>query len=173
MLRTAGDLKIEFFRAEDRFAHRIGIQQAGQTTWILQSLEGTAEQDWPTSPPLQDLSVEQQADREVIFLVGMAGKSHWSLSLELAPQQHGLLFDVACRAHQPPARLGSTYRRLDLSTTAAGLSKQPDLIELVPLDAPSPLVHRTAEELSLMVSTQSPRWPNTFRWRYEIRLRVT
>ena len=56
---------------------------AAKSRPLLESIEGTATDDWPPSPPLQSLSIETLPDgRRVALLVGMAGRSHWSASIE-------------------------------------------------------------------------------------------
>ncbi|MEQ8791856.1 MAG: hypothetical protein RIC55_36705 [Pirellulaceae bacterium] len=51
------------------------------------------------------------------LLVGMAGRSHWSLSVEPrhdeSPDLAGFLFDAACRFGGTPQTLGSRYISLD------------------------------------------------------------
>jgi hypothetical protein len=104
-------LRVEFTKAADRWSHVISL--AGQPTGErLLSLEGDPTDLWPASPPFQELSQETLPDgRVVIFLVGKAGGSHWSASVEAAADPPRLVFDVACRATAAPARLGSSYRR--------------------------------------------------------------
>jgi hypothetical protein len=106
-----GGWRVAFERRGDRLAHRIAAERDG--TWIdlLESVEGTADEDWPPSPPLQELHTESRADaRQVALLVGMAGSSHWSLSVELLFERRELVFDTACRVRAAPAWLGSVYR---------------------------------------------------------------
>ena len=75
---------------------------------MLESVEGSASDDWPASPPLQNLSIEELAPgRRAALLVGMAGRSHWSASIEPVPGQAALLFDVACRTSDSDVSLGS------------------------------------------------------------------
>ena len=93
-----GGLGVRFFRRDDRVAHEIGLAESGGWTVVLASCEGSADEDWPPSPPLQTLHVEaREGNRQVALLVGMAGKSHWSASIELDPTSNCLVFDVACR----------------------------------------------------------------------------
>ena len=79
---------------------------------ILESVEGTPNQNWPPSPPLQELHLESRPDgKQLALLVGMAGNSHWSMSVEFDPAAGKALFDVACRVKREPGKLASTYRR--------------------------------------------------------------
>src|SRR5947208_6718154 len=107
-------LRVEFRWNNDRFKHVVSIVDVtGQATPLLESLEGTPSDPWPPSPPLQSLHIEKLSDgRRATLLVGMAGRSHWSASIEVALGEAKLVFDLACRHTQQPQRLGSRYRRL-------------------------------------------------------------
>jgi len=81
-------------------------------TVVFESIEGTPEEDWPPSPPLQELHLEARPDgKQLALLVGMAGTSHWSLSVEFDAAAGTAVFDVACRVKRAPGGLGSRYRR--------------------------------------------------------------
>lgn len=101
--------RVEFFRAADRIAHQVRIQrnEGPSTTW--ESLEGHDLQHWPPSPAFQEVSIERIGDRDVALLVGMAGKSHWSLSVDIDPKRGSIRFDTACRISVDPDYLGSRY----------------------------------------------------------------
>ena len=118
-------LQVRFARSGDRFAHRLELVSAHSVVPLLTTVEGDNETTWPASPALQQLHIERRpidggATSEVALLVGLAGRSHWSLSVEprveKAAEPHGvgglvaLEFDAACRVHQLPERLGTTYR---------------------------------------------------------------
>jgi hypothetical protein len=78
---------------------------------LFESQEGNSEEDWPASPPLQFVSIETRPKKlPVALLMGMAGGSHWSASIEQHPAEHSLRFDIACRAGSHPDKLGSRYR---------------------------------------------------------------
>ena len=78
---------------------------------LLASVEGTAAEPWPASPPFQQAHLESRpGGRQVVLLVGMAGSSHWSASVEIDPASDAALFDVACRMHGRADWLGSRYR---------------------------------------------------------------
>src|SRR5438045_2944877 len=102
----------------DRYYHAISlIGHSGRIMPLMESLNGLAEDEWPPSPPLQTLSIETLPDgRSVALLVGMAGRSHWSASIEPVSGQAKLIFDIACRHPGPPHWLGSRY--LQMSTLA-------------------------------------------------------
>ncbi len=104
-------IRIAFAWNEDRFAHSIHLLRDGRSLELLASLEGSDQQQWPPSPPLQQLCVEDhQSNGPVALLVGMAGKSHWSASVEARTDSTRVVFDMACRFQADPAKLGSTYR---------------------------------------------------------------
>lgn len=109
---TAGGrrLRVTFAWHDDRFRHQISIHDENRETPLLSSLEGSPRDNWPPSPPMQQIHVENREDARVILLVGMAGGNHWSMSVEKESGGNGLLFDVACRLHKPAQFIGSTYR---------------------------------------------------------------
>jgi hypothetical protein len=141
-------LRVDFEWWQDRYRHTISIiDQDGATTPFLQSIEGSTEQDWPPSPPFQTLSVEWMSDsRTVALLVGMAGGSHWSASVEPAIGEAKIVFDIACRYipdrrfPRPPGRLGSSYltisplvnNRLSIESSDATVLDASGVIEIVP-----------------------------------------
>ena len=103
-------LQVRFFWRGDRHGHTISVLAGDRATDVLESVEGTSADVWPPSPPLQQLSVEEiRPQTRVALLVGMAGKSHWSMSVEPAGDRTGFVFDVACRSRDPAGQLGSCY----------------------------------------------------------------
>lgn len=154
-------LCLELFRQRDRYHHRI---VAADGTPLLTSIEGNDQDDWPPSPPLQQLSIEEiRPGVEVALLVGMAGKSHWSVSIEPQLDHPGFIFDVACRIAQSPTCLGSRY---DLHASDA------TPVQLTGLDV---------GHAATQVDSGSARWTvapddndkpgTTVRWKYSISLR--
>jgi len=100
-------LRLELLRQSDRYSHRI---VSADGTPLLTSIEGSDQDVWPPSPPLQQLSIEEiRPGVEVALLVGMAGKSHWSVSIEPLADKCGFVFDVACRLREAAGWLGSSY----------------------------------------------------------------
>ncbi len=102
-----GSLHVDFVWQQDRFVHEFVLPDGSRVA----SVEGTASQPWPPSPPLQQLSRELINDAYAILGVGAAGQSHWSISVEISQygQRPALKFDVACRS-ATPQWLGSTYQ---------------------------------------------------------------
>jgi hypothetical protein len=109
-----GGLGLQFVFRQDRYAHEVWLDDGSAWVCVLQSVEGSASDDWPASPPWQSLHVESRPDqRQLALLVGMAGKNHWSASIELDPAKSQIHFDIACRvrgAERGP--LASRYRPL-------------------------------------------------------------
>ncbi|MEO8498315.1 MAG: hypothetical protein ABI614_24905 [Planctomycetota bacterium] len=103
-------LQVEFAWRQDRHRHTISLLVDDCANTVFESFEGSSVDDWPPSPPLQQLSVEElRPQSQVALLVGMAGKSHWSISVEPAGDRAAFVFDVACRSNGPAERLGSAY----------------------------------------------------------------
>lgn len=103
-------LAVEFVWSQDRYAHRLLYLSPTDEQVLLHSREGDPKEGWPSSPPIQQLRRHVSTpDREVLLGLGMAGNSHWSLSVESMNSPPTLLFDVACRLRGPYAWLGSTY----------------------------------------------------------------
>ena len=104
-------IRVVFERVGDRWQHALEVRAAGAWRRAWHSLEGTSDQPWPASPPLQDLHAQRQPDgRTVILAVGRAGRSHWSTSVELDADGAALTFDVACRHVEPATQLSSAYQ---------------------------------------------------------------
>ncbi len=174
---VAAGLRIEFSRSADRYRHEVIECDGGVDQHLLASVEGRAEEEWPASPPLQELHVEQRgAGKWVALLVGRAGRSHWSLSVEGADSEPTLMFDVACRSSGDSNELASRYRLVQGGVPSSG----DGLITLSPchrLQVVEGTVHpnetaslfdiRPRRDLSVGDRIQ------TYRWRYRIGLLTT
>lgn len=136
-------LAVEFVERGDRVGHVVlSIDAAGKRLVLAESSEGAADDDWPASPPLQNLSIETLTDgRQAAFLVGMAGGSHWSASVEAIGET--IVFDIACRHGDSPGPLGSRYRLLETSAlqfVAAGdatIEIKADSVVILPCTRPA------------------------------------
>ncbi|MFM8735004.1 MAG: hypothetical protein ACKOC8_07425 [Pirellulales bacterium] len=108
---AAGDTTVVFTWAGDRWRHAITLP-SGE---VVESLEGPADGGdprWPASPPLVEVTAVQTARGPATLAVGLAGRSHYSASISPLPDRDGvLLFEIACRFHDQPPWLGSSYRR--------------------------------------------------------------
>ncbi len=105
-------LRVIYHRDGDRYSHQVELICGDRTVVICQSIEGNDHDAWPLSPPIQQLHLEDQANGRVILGVGLAGKSHWSVSNEAKSDTAALRFDWACRYGSDQASLGTTYRLL-------------------------------------------------------------
>jgi len=168
-------LRIAYQHRGDRYGHRVVVAGPGGLTTLLQSVESVGDVTWPESPPLQEFEVEPRGDQEVALLVGMAGASHWSASVEVDSDE--LRFDVACRTRDIAAHLGSTYLAGD-----AGWMVRPDgavaisshdgnfAMELTPHDDFSTRVKLLGDRrLWIGPDVEISKTPTTVRWQYSIR----
>jgi hypothetical protein len=137
-------LRLEFIWLGDRYGQRISLIDAkGAAQQLLESIEGTPHDAWPPSPPLQSLTIETRPNgQHAALLLGMAGRCHWSASIETAEGKAALIFDIACRHGENPGHLGSLYRRLSplvnirlsaLECRDATVSEAGDIVEIIPL----------------------------------------
>jgi hypothetical protein len=184
-------LRVVLEQAADRVGHRIEVlvPRVADSPSILaelRSLEGTSHELWPPSPPLQSCSLQEIRPGQIAaFLVGMAGKSHWSASIEAVPSQGVVVFDVACRVPQMPDWLGSTYspsaagmedqhsRQLQSPVAILRLGKVALSLSVAPAgDAAPPAMNLTSEGgLQIACCLDAPVLrPTTFRWRYSVRI---
>jgi hypothetical protein len=112
----------------------------------------------------------------VALLVGMAGRSHWSVSVEPETAANTLLFDVACRVQQPPIWLGSSYQwQSPVSVVAdSGAAKihipgRTGRLQTLPTDDLPAASIRVANRGCTIQPSESPgQLPHTSRWRYRI-----
>lgn len=107
----AGRVAAVFSWQDDRWRHAVFIDGAAR----YESLEGpeppAADPRWPAAPVLTEVSRIDVAGSPAIGAVGRAGRSHYSLSMARHPNEPDtLVVEVACRIHEPPGWLGSTYR---------------------------------------------------------------
>ena len=161
----AGELKIGFEQRGDRWRHWIEIQVADTPRGFvrLESIECLPADAWPSSPPLQSIHIEQRPhDVVVALLVGMAGTSHWSLSVEVDPGASTASFDAACRTRGDAASLRSTYRICQ--------GTMPDRVKTV---HETSLVRTGSDELCFQPALVESDGVRTVRWGYVFRCDVT
>ena len=99
-------LKIVFERQGDRWSHRL-VAGANEETILLRSVEGDEAQDWPPSPPLQEVNQHQLANGIAVLAVGMAGNSHWSASFSIDSGE--IVVELASLCKSRPDFLGTQY----------------------------------------------------------------
>lgn len=100
-------MQLRLERDSDRWRSVVGWSDGQEFHPLLKSIEGGGAELWPPSPPLQQ-ALPGGTDG-VLLATGMAGNSHWSVSVEVAEGGGGLTWDVACRVKQPAELLGSAY----------------------------------------------------------------
>jgi hypothetical protein len=122
---------------------------------LLESIEGIPDESWPASPALQEGRIESATGRDVAMLVGMAGKSHWSVSIEADALQQSLLFDVACRLKVAGGQLASTY-----------LVTENSHVTMLPVE--NCRLQREADRVIFEPAFLPSELPATVRWRYRV-----
>lgn len=162
----AGGLQIAFTRQGDRFAHEIALIDEAETQPLLHSLEGSDADIWPTSGVYQELHVEDRpAGVQVALLVGMAGKSHWSLSCEVDPASQTLSFEAACRVRELPKWLGSSY------AFASGVACEAGVLRLPTGSCQftsSAAIVESPESLCFIPDLRAETLPHTIVWSYRL-----
>jgi len=139
-------VEVQFVWNHDRYLQRVYIegQLAGH------SVEGTVDDAWPVSPPLQQISLQQIDGRPAVLGVGSAGRSHWSLSaVACAERASAVCLELACRCAGNPEFLGSTYQ---LSTRGN-------------IEAIDAVVVRAKDRITIEARTSPSA---TRRWSYQI-----
>ena len=119
----AGSTSVTFTWAGDRWEHVVLLH--GGRAW--RSREGGDGPDrdprWPASPPLVEVSLVAAGPRPAVLGVGLAGRSHFSLSVVACPERPDTLLFVAAARIVEPGWLGSTYEgeqgREQVEATAA------------------------------------------------------
>ena len=169
-LLRIGQIGVRFFLRDDRYAHDIVVADGESWQVVLKSLEGTPEDAWPASPPLQSLHVETRGDdRQLALLVGMAGKSHWSASVELDPQTGRITFDVACRVRASEAgTLGSSYRTSEPvdATDTRRIVIECGGAQVICQSLGDACLHCDAQSANIVASASAETGPRTIRWGY-------
>ncbi|MGV3485720.1 MAG: hypothetical protein ACO1RT_14985 [Planctomycetaceae bacterium] len=163
-----------------RYRHSIDLVRSSDGV-LLDAWDATSlsdDDDWPASPPIQQLSLEMIGGTPALLGVGQAGKSHWSLSVEpvnVDDMRPALKFDLACRCPVQPRWLGSSYTRqvvegglaprdgLDMASTVA--SSQPRL-KLMPGSDSSGTVAEGLVARCDHSAVKTKKFPATFRWTY-------
>lgn len=166
---TVGRLIVEFYQQADRVGHALLAVAGDRELLLAESVEGNTEQDWPPSPPLQQLSWETTPDgRRCALLVGMAGISHWSASV--VADEAAIRFELACRAKQPPEVLGTTYASAEAAFdagTEAALSTAHGRLTFRP--AGNTRLCADGRRLSLSAIEVPNAIPATVCWGYDVR----
>lgn len=79
---TGVGVRVRFTWRDDRFGHTIYFVRGETEIACVASCEGGSSDDWPPSPPIQEIHEQQNGDGKILFLTGMAGTGHWSMTVE-------------------------------------------------------------------------------------------
>src|SRR5262245_46638593 len=175
-------LRVDFFKLADRYGHRLSIvlvDEGGHEKLVplAESVEGTCDDPWPPSPPLQSLSIEKLAEgRTAALLVGMAGKCHWSASIGTVPNEPEIgtiEFDFACRSADLPCLLASEYRAflgvevgLDQKTGLLVLRFKTEFVIIKAMQGCQQPERVADSQFRFALQKQQLRPAETLRWRY-------
>lgn len=168
-------MRIRFVPCGDRLRHIVEVLVGEKIYTLFESVEGDSTDEWPPSPPLQDGDITSRDDwTRIALLVGMAGASHWSMSVELAPAGDELCFDAACRHATAPGRLLSSYRLgYDVSARDEGdrltLTIGDQAFTLAAEDVEGQTARLACENYDLAVhAPESEDASATVQWRYRL-----
>jgi len=75
-------VRVRFTWRGDRYGHTISFVRGNEETACVESCEGDSTDDWPPSPPIQEIHEQQNGGGKILFLTGMAGTAHWSMTVE-------------------------------------------------------------------------------------------
>ena len=159
----------------DRFITELIVATPDETFVVLHSVEGTAEDVWPSSGPLQEVVPQSNDSGDFLAGVGAAGKSHWSTIVTSDAHDVALEFDFACRIKSEADWLGSTYKVFGNVVSAEAKS---DRIEFPtgrrklvcrPLDE-TKIELSDDQQVRLSAQFDSAQLPQTARWKYRFEL---
>jgi hypothetical protein len=187
----ADGVRVEHVRSNDRFGHRILIRYVDRWQPVLESVEGTAADAWPQSPPWQQIVQESVGPNgeDVLLGVGLSGNGHWSIAIDKkhlngsedseSQSVFVLHFDIACKISKGADFLGSTWQCCEGWAIATWTPEQvfvrntsrADSIALQ-LDA-NHGVFRYSESppngVLVLASSDSPALAKTHRWAFVAR----
>jgi hypothetical protein len=171
-------LRLFFEQASDRVSHRIEVlDPAGCCLASIHSKEGTSAEEWPASPALQSVNLQEiRSGQPAAFLVGMSGKSHWSASVETIPNEGALVFDVACRVHEQSQWLGTKYIAEYFphdGLTIFRHSKSGIEVAVYDPDDTCRGLALNGQQLELPCLDKGKGYPITLRWKYHIYLNIS
>ena len=169
---SAGALSVRYSKLRDRLSHTIGIVVKDSFIPFMESIEGSEEEPWPASPPMQQMVQEcfTPGASPVLLGVGLSGNGHWSTAIET----HGagrLKFDIACKNSKSSTWFGSQYRLLppiqtEIRPNSIGFFLAPARIELCM--AIGRLDYSDSDQRIRVSPISEPNSIQTHRWCYEI-----
>lgn len=176
-------LFVSFVKNADRFGHVVALVQGEECTPIFVSIEGSKDdEDWPESPPLQEVHLEQRGENTIALLVGKAGESHWSAAVEPTKEPGRIRFSVACRMQGYPMRICSRYGSLLENKVEPTLELDGPwvwkingaevCVDVIPQEQfPTPEIPANENGFEVNASLDLEPFPKTIQWIYEIWVR--
>ena len=180
---TAGGLSVRYSKLRDRLTHSIGIVVGDAYIPFLEAIEGSADEPWPPSPPMQQMVEESfNPDASPVLLgVGLSGNGHWSSAIETLESQR-LKFDIACKNSKPSTEFGSKYRVLgnvqlspvsnsvEIILAASELTANNEVTQIEFLATMGRLGFSDSERYIQVSPISDPKSIQTHRWCYEVRV---
>jgi hypothetical protein len=169
------NIRVDFDWRGDRYGHAVSVLVDDAWRELLRSQEGEPDDPWPPSPPLQHLIFSKRQDGATIaLLVGSAGSSHWSMSVEPLGDRKEYLFDVACCGGGQPIRVGSAYFvsvdvRCDNPPSSRWLFEYGATCSIGSIPEDECQCSIAVESRRLLVAPEPFKEKSTARWRYAVR----
>lgn len=169
---SAGALSVRYSKLRDRLSHTVGIAVGDSYIPLLESIEGSEEEPWPASPPMQQMVEEcfTPGANPVLLGVGLSGNGHWSTAINT--QKIGQLkFDIACKNTKSSTWFGSQYRLMAPIQPSIRPNSIEFFIEAARMELSTSIgrLDFSDAERRVRVSPNSePHSIQTHRWCYEI-----
>lgn len=172
-------LCVQWLLDGDRWKHTIWLVCDQSEQPLLSSMEGSLDDDWPPTGPIQECHQQAVAAGSALFGVGMAGSSHWSVAVETVANDtvNALQFDYACRVRAKPQTLGNVYQwQCPASEMQDGLIRigSPGvMLRVVTVDGSdvgAEIAHVDDGRMRIRYPIVADPRPATYRWRYRIGL---
>ncbi len=171
---SAGALSVRYSKLRDRLSHTVGMVVGDSYIPLLESIEGSEEEPWPASPPMQQMVEEcfTPGASPVLLGVGLSGNGHWSTAIDT--QKNGRLkFDIACKNTKSSTWFGSQYRLLAPIQPSIRANSFEIFIETARMELSmsiGKLDFLDAERRVRVSPLSEPSLIQTHRWCYEISL---
>jgi hypothetical protein len=183
-------VRVTFEWTRDRYSHTIYGIRKGHADAVANSVEDERFDEWPLSPPIQELRESlDSAGQRTLLLMGSAAYGHWSATARVEhfdAENPYVEFDVAVRLHRSPAYLGVAYDTLNEATWTgmpgglAFIHCEPHALVIaaplgsIEVDSPAPtdlLKAFPAPDMPnrrwfLPAAPLPAQYPATFRWQY-------
>ena len=176
MANDGTGLRVSLEWDHDRYRHHIDWVTGDLAVRLLESVEQDQNDLAPNRPVLQQLSIESRGqDSQVALALGMGEQSHWSMSIETAPELRTVIFDIACRLTEPVDNLSSCYQlvapvgQLEEKRCVLNVVGHPCQLE-IDSSARSETLQMQLDDHRLLLIPRAPEddFPVTLRWRYRV-----